>query len=63
MTDRWPELRDVGRQLGARAAVLDGEIVALDADGRPSFERLQSRMHLTGEAAIRRRSREIPPPT
>jgi bifunctional non-homologous end joining protein LigD len=37
VTDRWPELREVGRQLGARAAVLDGEIVAFDADGRPSF--------------------------
>jgi bifunctional non-homologous end joining protein LigD len=60
VTGRWPELRDLGRQLGARRAVLDGEIVTFDDDGRPSFERLQSRMHLTGEAAIRRRAQEIP---
>jgi bifunctional non-homologous end joining protein LigD len=60
VTARWPELRDLGRQLGARSAVLDGEIVAFDEHGKPSFERLQSRMHLTGEAAIRRRAREIP---
>jgi bifunctional non-homologous end joining protein LigD len=60
VTARWPELRELGRQLGARSAVLDGEIVAFDETGRPSFERLQSRMHLTGEAAIRRRAREIP---
>jgi bifunctional non-homologous end joining protein LigD len=60
VTDRWPELRDVGRQLGARSAVLDGEIVTFDESGKPSFERLQSRMHLTGETAIRRRAREIP---
>jgi bifunctional non-homologous end joining protein LigD len=60
VTARWPELRDLGRQLGARSAVLDGEIVAFDDLGKPSFERLQSRMHRTGEAAIRRRAREIP---
>jgi bifunctional non-homologous end joining protein LigD len=60
VTARWPELRDLGRQLGARSAVLDGEIVAFDDLGKPSFERLQSRMHRTGEAAIRRRARESP---
>src|SRR3954447_8238271 len=60
VTARWPELRHLGRQLGARSAVLDGEIVAFDLAGKPSFERLQSRMHLTGEAAIRRSAREIP---
>src|SRR3954471_18606386 len=60
VTARWPELRSLGRQLGARSAVLDGEIVAFDESGRPSFERLQSRTHLTGEADIRRRARDIP---
>src|SRR3954467_1578786 len=60
VTARWPGLRSLARRLGARSAVLDGEIVAFDESGRPSFERLQSRMHLTGEAAIRRRAREIP---
>jgi bifunctional non-homologous end joining protein LigD len=60
ITARWPELRAIGDQLGARAAVLDGEIVSFDEHGRPSFERLQSRMHLTGEAAIERRAGEMP---
>jgi bifunctional non-homologous end joining protein LigD len=43
-----------------RRLVLDGEVVALDAQGRPSFERLQSRMHLASEAQVRRRARELP---
>ena len=60
MTDRYPELRPLGRQLGSRDAVLDGEIVAFDENGKPSFGRLQSRMHLTGESRVKRRAKEIP---
>ena len=57
---RYPELHALGRQLGTREAVLDGEIVAFDERGLPSFERLQKRMHLTSESAIARAAREIP---
>jgi bifunctional non-homologous end joining protein LigD len=60
ITSRYPELRDLGRALGARPAILDGEIVAFDAEGRPSFERLQSRMHLASDAAVRRAVRDVP---
>ena len=59
-TARYPELRELGRVLGAQRVVLDGEVVALDAEGRPSFERLQSRMHLASDSAVRRRMRDIP---
>ncbi|MFL5849942.1 MAG: DNA ligase D [Solirubrobacteraceae bacterium] len=60
ISSRYPELRDLGRALGARPAILDGEIVAFDAEGRPSFERLQSRMHLVSDAAVRRAVRDVP---
>ncbi len=42
----YPELRGLGEALGSTAAVLDGEIVAFDQDGRPDFGTLQQRMHV-----------------
>ena len=60
ITAQYPELRRLGRQLGSRDTILDGEIVAYDDRGRPSFERLQHRMHLTRDADIKRRAKEIP---
>jgi bifunctional non-homologous end joining protein LigD len=59
-TPRYPEVRELARSLGSHRIVLDGEVVALDDDGRPSFERLQSRMHLASDSAVRRRMRDIP---
>jgi bifunctional non-homologous end joining protein LigD len=59
-TKGYPELRDLGRQLGATPAILDGEIVALDAHGHPSFELLQRRMHVQADAAVRRLVRDVP---
>src|SRR5258707_448828 len=43
---RYPELASLPNALAARKAILDGEIVALDAQGRSNFERLQERMHV-----------------
>jgi bifunctional non-homologous end joining protein LigD len=57
VTGRYPELASLGAAVG-RPAVLDGEVVVLEPDGRPSFAALQSRLHLDparAAAAARRR--------
>ena len=59
-TPRYPELRAMGNALGSRRVILDGEVVAFDPEGRPSFERLQGRMHLASDSAVRRRMKDIP---
>jgi bifunctional non-homologous end joining protein LigD len=59
-THRYPELRALAEALSDHSAILDGEIVALDSVDRPSFERLQRRMHLTDATAIARAARQIP---
>jgi bifunctional non-homologous end joining protein LigD len=60
VTRQYPEAAAIGSALAKRSAVLDGEVVAFDEHGRPSFERLQGRMHLTGDAAIGARTRSTP---
>jgi bifunctional non-homologous end joining protein LigD len=60
ITPRYPELRELGRVLAGHEAVLDGEVVAFDADGRPSFQRLQGRMHLTSDHVVRRLAQSEP---
>jgi bifunctional non-homologous end joining protein LigD len=60
ITRRYPELRALRDTLRKHDAVLDGEIVALDEDDRPSFARLQRRMHVNGDARIESLAREVP---
>jgi bifunctional non-homologous end joining protein LigD len=60
ITDSYPEVRGLIRDLGMHEAVFDGEIVAFDDRGRPSFERLQHRMHVTSAAAVKRLAAKTP---
>jgi bifunctional non-homologous end joining protein LigD len=59
-TAQYPELANLAVYVNARDAVLDGEIVALDEHGQPSFNRLQQRIGLTGERDIERARKSHP---
>jgi len=60
VTAQYPEVRRIARALGSHDAVLDGELVAFDENGNPSFERLQQRIHNTDENVVRRRMKTHP---
>lgn len=46
ITKQYPELASLPEALGVSKAILDGEIVCLNAQGHSDFERLQERMHV-----------------
>ncbi|MEY2445289.1 MAG: bifunctional non-ous end joining protein LigD [Ilumatobacteraceae bacterium] len=41
VTAKYPELADFGASVNAPSAIIDGELVVLDEEGRPSFELMQ----------------------
>jgi bifunctional non-homologous end joining protein LigD len=43
LTATYPAIRQAAEQLNAKSAILDGELVAFDESGRPSFQQLQHR--------------------
>ena len=43
LTARYPELKDMAQLIPAKTAILDGEVVALDEDGKASFSLMQQR--------------------
>jgi bifunctional non-homologous end joining protein LigD len=57
---RYPELEAIAEALGDHSAILDGEVVALDANGRPRFQLIQSRMGLTSPAAVLAKMKQQP---
>jgi bifunctional non-homologous end joining protein LigD len=58
----FPDLAEASGWIDAREAVVDGEVVALDEDGRPRFSLLQDRTGIrTGRAAGTRRRGEPAP--
>ncbi len=63
-TSQFPSIASALERFGAaarRPLVVDGEIVALDREGRPmGFQRLQGRIHLSGAKDVERIDREQP---
>ena len=41
VTAKYPELAELAGSVNAKSAIIDGELVVLDAEGRPSFELMQ----------------------
>ena len=60
ITGRYPEVAGALRALPVESFLIDGEIIALDDEGRPSFQRLQPRMALTDPRDIERAAARIP---
>lgn len=52
LTRAYPEIEQAGRRLRAESAVVDGEAVAVDADGHPSFQALQHRSAHPGHVVV-----------
>ncbi len=45
----FPELRYIPGLLGAREAIIDGEIIVVDAEGQPAFDALRPRLQAIAE--------------
>ena len=59
-TGVFPEIARAIRSLPLDDCIVDGEVVVLDAQGKPSFSRLQQRGRLTSPIDARRASVELP---
>ena len=61
VSSQYPEVtRELREALGSREALIDGEVVAFDEDGRPDCQRLQRRMHVASDSTVRRRMADTP---
>jgi bifunctional non-homologous end joining protein LigD len=59
-TDAFPEIARAIKALPADNFIVDGEVVCLDAAGKPSFSRLQQRGRLSSPVDIKRAAVELP---
>src|SRR5579859_2371854 len=60
ITAAYPELAGLAHAVGRKQVLLDGEIVVLAANGWPSFEALQPRMHVRDPLAAARLAEQTP---
>lgn len=60
ITEQYPALAEELPQLCKRDVILDGEIIALNEFGRPSFQQLQQRINLSRRADIERAEQAVP---
>ncbi|HEX4679724.1 MAG TPA: DNA ligase D, partial [Gaiellaceae bacterium] len=56
----FPEIARAIKALPVDECILDGEVVVLDAEGKPSFSRLQQRGRLTSPIDVKRAAVELP---
>ncbi len=59
-TDVFPEVARAIKALPFESGIVDGEVVVLDAEGKPSFALLQRRGRLSAPGDVRRAAVELP---
>jgi bifunctional non-homologous end joining protein LigD len=60
ITSQYPELQQLRESLLGQQVILDGEIIAFDKKGHPSFPLLQHRIGLSSPTVIKRKRLDIP---
>jgi len=60
LSPRYPELQDLPKFVSAKTAILDGEVVVLDEQGRPSFSLMQQRTGVRAHGRQATPRRELP---
>jgi len=60
LTPRYPELKVLADRVQAKNAILDGEVVVLDENGRPSFSLMQQRTGIGAHGRQAASNRDLP---
>jgi bifunctional non-homologous end joining protein LigD len=60
LSPRYPELQDLPKFVNGQAAILDGEVVVLDEQGRPSFSLMQQRTGIRAHGRQAAPRRDLP---